>query len=61
MSMDYMSQQRFVFTLIEGLGQKYEFAFCQKCLQELRYLVALSKITSSKPLGFSNFCEVWHR
>jgi hypothetical protein len=40
---------------MEDLGQKYEFAFCQRFLQGLEYPVALHKITSLKLLNFSNF------
>jgi hypothetical protein len=46
---------------IEVLGQKCEFALCQRCLQELGCLMSLCKIISLKPLEFTNFCEVGHR
>jgi hypothetical protein len=52
----------FVLTYIEGLGQKYEFAFFyQRCLPGRGCPVAMCKITYLKSLGLSNFCEIWHR
>jgi hypothetical protein len=53
------SKNNFYVYLNRGPWKKYEFAFCQRFLQELGFLMAWCKNASLKPLGFSNFCEVF--
>jgi hypothetical protein len=44
-----------IYLYVEGLGQKYEFAFYQRCLQGLKCPLTMSKNISLKPPGFSKF------